>query len=465
MDTKLINLSPRGILNNLKRIENVLKHEELCQYKPLYIDKEALLNDAILCKEAKSMLEFVGLKNYVTDVKFDETPDGVAGNISSANNTYERAVHINVSNSYKNRWKCCIAILAHEICHKVLAVNGLYENDTETNETLVDLSTIYVGFGDIILNGYVSESNQQIIGYLTLNTYKVAHHIVSVVYAKEAVANTGLADIDLLIDEALGYWEKAESEYSLLKDCFIEIEYQIAEFHRNITLLEQLLITCKQDLIHDFSRNDNLFFKNLVEKDGKFRNKLTALSLLYELITKEAYPKHKNNVFLSKVTEILNTAIYDLFHYYESKHPIELKYDFECPSCGTRMKNNDKVIDRNTILKCPNCGCHYYFFGERINFTRRQRELKEKRIKENEALDERVSKKLLEFRKKDQLEVARAKQEARDAITAANLSVVQIKTNAKQEIEYIRKNEQDEYKEKLRKRIPFYLRWLINKYI
>lgn len=465
MSNKLIDLTPRGILDNLKRIENALKRKGLCQYIPLYISKGGLLDDVILRKEVKSMLEFVGLYDYVIDVKFYDTPNGVAGNISSANNTYEKAVHINVSNSYKNRWKCCVAILAHEICHKLLAVNGLYENETELNETLVDLSTIYVGFGNLILNGYVSDSKQQIIGYLTLNTYKVAHHIVSVVYANESVVDTGLADVDVLIDEALGYWEKAENEYLLLKDCFIESEYQISELHRNITLLEQLLLTCKQDLIHNFSRNDNVFFKNLEEKDGKFRNKLTAFSLLYELIAKESYPKHKDNGFLRKVSEILNTAIFDLLQQYELKHPIELKYDFECPSCATKMKNNNKVVDRNTILRCSNCGCHYYFFGERINFTKRQRELKEIRIKENEVVDERVTKRLLELRKNDQIEVAKAKKESLNAVNAANLSVIQTQTKAKQEIEYIRKYEQDEYKEKLYNRIPFYLRWLVRKYL
>lgn len=462
---KLIDLTPRGILNNLKRIEQALKRDGLVQYKPCFLNKAGILSDSDLRNETGLMLEFAGLKNYTTDVKFDETPDGVAGNIASANNTSERVVHINVSKKYNRNWKSCIAVLAHEICHKVLAINGLYEKNTELNETLVDLSTIYVGFGEIILNGYVSESKNQIIGYLNLNNYKVAHHIVSVVYAKESITNTGLADIDVLIDDALEYWEKADSEYALMKDCFVESEYQLAKFHRNLLLLEQLIKICKDDLIHEFLRYDNIFFKTLEEKDGQYRNKLTALSLLYELIANGAYPKHKENIVTKKTLEILNTAIYDLFQQYETKHAIELKYDFECPSCGTKMKNNDKVVDRNAIMRCPNCGCHYYFFGERINFSRRQRELKEKRIKENEILDQRVAKRLAELRKNDEVQVAKAKQDSRDAINRANRSISEIKKKAQQEINHIRKQEQEDYKDKLRNRIPFYLKWLINRYL
>ncbi len=392
MDKNQLFLTPKNILNNLKRIEQTIKSGELNVYKPSIIHKISPTDDKILYAETRSMLDFVGLNNYDIDVKFGKTTDGVAGFIESANNTTERAVHITISEEYKDHWKSCIAILAHEICHKVLAVHGLYEKDVEANETLVDLATIYVGFGNLIIDGYVSDSNNQIIGYLELNNYKVAHHIVGIVYGKETLQSTGLADVDFLIDEVLEYWAEAKSETSLMNSCFEESEWQIAELHRNLMLLEQILSYCKNSIIHEFAKYDNIFFRTLEKKDDQYKNKLTALSLLYDMCASGNFPKHKDNAFLKKVNDVLSTSIYDLLFQYQSKYGIELKYDFLCPHCGTMMKNDGKIVDRNAILRCPQCKCHYYYIGETINFSKRQRELKEIRERNNAIIEERVAK-------------------------------------------------------------------------
>lgn len=458
MADKLIDLTPRGILNYMKKIEGAIQRDELVLYSPVCLDKQTVLSNELLEEETRSMLEFVGLTGYAVDVKFQKTEDGVAGNITSANNTYERAVHINVSEKYTKLWKCCIAILAHEICHKVLAVNGLYEQDVDTNETLVDLSTIYVGFGHLILNGYVSDSRQQIIGYLNLNNYKVAHHIISVVYGRESTDSTGLKDVDVLIDDALGIWEKAESEYSLMKDCFSENEKQLSEFHRNLSLLEQIIVCCKQNMIHEYASFDNIFFKTLQEKDGKYRNKLTALGILYELLAKDSYPKHKEIPYIARMNTIVNNAIYDLFQLYQTRNPLEFKYDIECPHCGNKMQNNNRIVDRNAILRCSKCGCHYYYWGEHWNFSKRQRELKEAKIQENEKIEQKVAQRLEEIMKSADLRVLEEKEKARKSIENAQ-------EKAKLEIRQIEIFEQENYKEKVRKKIPPYLRWLVNKYL
>lgn len=465
MEDKLLNLTPKKIINNLKRIEQALKRKEWTIYTPKIIHTIAPLNNDILNAETKYMLDFVGLDKYETDVKFCTTNNGIAGYIESANNTTEKRVHIKISDKYKSRWECCIAILAHEICHKLLAVNGLYEKDSESNETLVDLATIYVGFGSLILNGYISESKNQIIGYLEFDNYKVAHHIVSVVYRKESLKSTGLAEIDFLIDNVLEYWEKADSEYDLMKKCFIESEYQIAELHRNLTLLSQITTLCRNEITQRFAKNDNIFFKVLIENHGQYNNKLTALSVLYDMVSSDNFPKHKEDSFLKKVNDSLTSFIYDMLFQYQSKYGLDLNYDFECPHCGTKMRNNGKVIDRNAILKCSHCGCHYYYFGEKINFSKRQRELKEKRENDNKIIEERVLKRLQELRVKDEARVAGAKKNAERLVNISNQLVLKTKKEAEEKIAEIRQKEQNEYKQKVRERIPSYLRWILEKYL
>ena len=100
MNENLLNLTPKKIINNLKRIEQAIKHNELKSYKPRIIHRRAPLNDHLLCQETTLMLKFVGLENYQTDVKFGTTSHNVAGYITSANNNTEKAVHITISDTY-----------------------------------------------------------------------------------------------------------------------------------------------------------------------------------------------------------------------------------------------------------------------------------------------------------------------------------------------------------------------------
>jgi hypothetical protein len=458
MNENLLNLTPKKIINNLKRIEQAIKHNELKSYKPRIIHRRAPLNDHLLCQETTLMLKFVGLENYQTDVKFGTTSHNVAGYITSANNNTEKAVHITISDTCINNWKNCIAVLAHEICHKLLAVNGLYEENVELNETLVDLATIYVGFGNLILDGYVSDSNKQIIGYLNFDNYKVAFHIVRIIYGKETLTSTGLADLDFLIDDALNYWVNANSEKELMRQCFIESEYEVAEFYRYLTLLEQIVTTCKNNIKREFAKYDNIFFKTLTLNDDHYTNKLTAFSLLYDLLARENFPKHKSTPFYEKTNDVLLTSIYDLLKQSQSYSDIDLKYDFECPCCGTKKENNGKVVNRNTLLRCPKCGTHYYHVGEEVNFSKRQRELKDKRDKENIIIEERVAKKVDEIRKKTDERI-------RNMSKDYSASIARTKNEADCKISEIRMNEQNRYKQKVKDKTPFYLRWIICKYL
>ena len=143
---------------------------------------------------------------------------------------------------------------------------------------------------------------------------------------------------------------------------------------------------------------------------------------------------------------------------YQSKYGLELNYDFVCPHCGMKMKNNGKVVDRNAIMKCPHCGCHYYFIGQKVNFSKRQRELREQREKENLIIEERVSKRVLEINRDAESRIASAKM-------VMDRLVDKTRKEAEGKIAEIRLNEQGEYKRKVLDRIPFYLRWILKRYL
>jgi hypothetical protein len=70
------------------------------------------------------------------------------------------------------------AILAHELSHQLLALNGIWHDDEEENERLTDLAAFATGLGKLVLNGMCEEANGEaptalVLGYLTpeLNIY------------------------------------------------------------------------------------------------------------------------------------------------------------------------------------------------------------------------------------------------------------------------------------------------------
>ena len=67
------------------------------------------------------MMNFLGLTGYSAEVKYEEM-EKHAGYILFPERISEKMVHIRVSSKFKTSRTSLIAILAHEICHKLLPV-------------------------------------------------------------------------------------------------------------------------------------------------------------------------------------------------------------------------------------------------------------------------------------------------------------------------------------------------------
>ena len=443
MTAQDIYLTPRKILGYLCDIEKKIPYIGTFKLYHPSISPIGNITTEQLIQETTLMLEFVGLKGYKADVKYVSLEKGAGGNIS-LNDSSEKSVHINVSNEYQTNWKATVAVLAHEICHKVLFVNGLYYAPpfTTMNEVFVDLTTIYVGFGQLILDGYITKTQNvtNYLGYLTFDTYKVTHLIVCSVLGNISSETTGLKDTDCFADIAIERWEENSDKSEVLKTYFMKQQRQLAEFHRNVMVLEQILLQCKKDMAYEYDRMDQNFFKLPNRKDGKIGSLMSAFSAIYEF---GFYEEDKN---LAKLNKAVNDALYGVFVAYQEQKTIELKYDFSCPFCGNTRKNTE-VENRSTIMKCLSCGRHYTFNGEHWNVTKRQRELDDERRHRQRIFNEEVN-------KREQVIRYKAKVEIED-----------IQNKAEVEIEDIRRNEQQRCKEGILNKIPSYLRWMVARYI
>ena len=351
--TQPIQLPFKEIVSYLCHIERKAPRKQFVLYEAKHwVQPNTIVPITTVRDEAKNMLEFLGFHDYQTDIRFEVLDNNTGGNIS-LNNTMEPAIHINISSSFRNNWEAVLAVLAHEICHKFLMVNGLYcAIDVNVNETFVDLATMYVGFGELMLNGCdtkVGDVKYQ-LGYLTMDTYKIAYHLVCNVLGKFSSNHCD----DNLADEAIKHWKMNDNKYELLKQCFVSKSQKLSELSRNLSVMEQLIIQCKEGLSSNYNALDKEFFHDLKEENGEYVDKLAAFYTFYN----STYG-HKGNDVTEELNEIFNEALYKAYMACQKYGHIELKQGkVTCPSCGMVGKT---VKTESGIVKCPKCYRTFYW--------------------------------------------------------------------------------------------------------
>lgn len=432
--TQPIHLITKEIIGYLCQIEQKAPRKQFALYETKHkMQPNTALSLATVNDEAKSMLEFVGLHDHQPDIRFEVLDGNVGGNIS-LNNTMEPVVHICISSTFRNNWSAILAVLAHEICHKFLMVNGLYcAIDVNVNETFVDLATMYVGFGELILNGYntkVGNVNYQ-LGYLTIDTYKVAYHLVCSVLGN--LSSYHGEGVDAIADEAVRRWNTNGDKYELLKQGFVNKSQQLSELSRNLSAMEQLIIQCKEKLSSNYNALDMEFFHSLREKDGDYVDKMAAFYTFYKSMFDS-----KGYDVTHELNDIISEALYKVYMVCQRQGHIELRSEkVTCPSCGTVGKT---VKTESGIVKCPKCYRIFYWNANQWNCTCYQRQIEGHRREER-----------LRFEQKVQEEVEKRVHDLHE------------KADAK--MEHFKKNEMAICKAAIRSSMPRFYRWLVSDYL
>lgn len=434
-------ITPGETLRYLSYIESRLPYREYAVYKPSLAPKGVITNND-LNREARKMFDFVGLNNYEPDIKYANLDENMGGNIDFINST-GRKVRINLSNRYCEDWRSSIAVLAHEICHKLLQEYNIIFTTTIMNEVHTDLATIYVGFGEIIINGYNIhiEHSRQCLGYLNPQIYKTAYLFVSLVCGKKRRDEINITGYDNFVDEAVALWEMTSDKKKLLKEYFIKNEEGMAELQRNITLLEQILNQCRKRMGDYYRKFYDDYFGRMKISNDEYQNPIAAFENIYY------YSLGREEHKFIKLRKTVNEALHNIYVTYQEEGVIDLKYEVICPFCGMRTSASENIQDKKSILLCPSCKRHFLYDGEFWNPTIYQREIQ---IAKNKKLEEE-NKYLEECQKKLDYD--------------ADKKIRAIKDAANKEIADIKKNEQDICKEAIRKNIPLIIRWLFNIYV
>lgn len=387
-----IYLSPRIILSYLKDLENKVPVLHEGSYQPNY---EINFNrDTDLEKEAKNILNFVGLTECVPKCKFDKTDNGVAGFTKNNLSIYE--IEITVNQKYKGNHKACRAILAHEICHKIIFINGIdfkFPVPQEYNEIYTDLCTIYIGLGNVVLDGYIDPNTKNLkMGYLRVDMYRQAFKIIAITTNRYSVYECNDDIYDPFLDEALSIWGTPEEIKATLKEAFLKNEKALAEVNRNILLLKQILTQV-------FTIHGSIFRKlsNEASDLGIFGEKLKNKPIsLFSNVYESLFDHSEQEKFSLAQNEIYN-LILTITDEYKDISLGALSYnDLVCPNCGYTSKTN--IEDRDTIVKCPSCKIYFRFCNTHLNITQ-MRQQRSKFIAEKNEQAEKLKKERGKLRK------------------------------------------------------------------
>lgn len=380
-----IYLTPRQILAYLCDLESKVPRHTPRPYEAKGNWK--FDSDRGLEREAESILSYVGLDKCTPTCSFAETPDGVAG--MTHNTLSPSEITITVSEAYRGKTTACRAILAHEICHKVIFMNGIdyqYPAPEAFNDTFVDLCTIYIGLGQTVLDGYIDDDTDTLkMGYLKPDMYRQAFKIMQ--SATGMYGNAGLVCIqDPLLEDALDKWQHTQNPRETLKQTFMKEEAVVAKVNRDILLLRQILRQVYMEhgkVLRRLSETYSSF--------GLFDDTLAGCPLRQFRAVYETMFERADNTRADKIQESIGQLFLDLADEYAEVDINALDYtEVLCPNCGSKSRFN--AVGRDTIIKCPNCGTHFCINQNALNIPAlrlRRAKAAEAKAKEDEDIQRR----------------------------------------------------------------------------
>ena len=344
----IFDLTKQQVVDILADFEEKLPNNGLSFYTPsAYFNARDVLSINV---EAGRMNRFLKMDGYMPLIHFDNiTGTGAAGSVDISDPQAD-VYDITVSSSSTQSNESVLRILAHEICHKFLAIRrmqsgGLLQNH---DEAMTELCAIYMGLGLIVLNGYTEE-----VGYLYLEDFC---HAFCVVYRSRGMID---AEIERIVPEESKPWvnkilyEMTQLQMVSMKDLVRSCQYSDYNFRRRIRILQLML-----DNMPEIRQKHN-------QQDGMFRNRQSQLTdgkhPIQEMLLRETILQ--NNLSDSRLDKCCE-EMDKLIDFLSSNINVDMEKVSEgmtknitCPSCGY-VSEKKRVCDRSVLI-CPNC--HHLF--------------------------------------------------------------------------------------------------------
>lgn len=368
------NLTEKDLLAKLTLIEHQMGKCPSNFYEPSTHFRSS--DEILIQKEASMMMKHVGLNHHVACITYTETRSGTGGNVELDNSDN---VFIDISRDLKGQDAKVLAVMAHEICHKLLFVHGLYyPNLSIENEILTDLATIYVGFGKLSLNGCYNKktvsskefkdgknvdtirTTTDFIGYLSLKQFSKAYNIVCGCNGTHSTMLDGLNSDAREMVLRNSFNIQAPIKTTEIKQILRSIQIDDATTTNYIKTIEGILHTLKNKIKENQTqyKKDLVLPFNLDSESGLIEHQMKAA----EMLTK--YEMELVNPNTDKITTILKQLIVDYKKICKTDDSQLLT--IECPCCGYK-KNNGLNEYKEVFVKCPSCG-HYFVWNAKNDY-------------------------------------------------------------------------------------------------
>ena len=348
-------ISPSYIISYLKDIESKLQRTDHSQYPlPHYIGGE--IPEIALNHEAKKMMDFVGLTAFNPDCCWEETKMTTAGYIE-LDGSRSGPVKIHISSRYKCNGNAVIAILAHEICHKLLEYHGLYQSNlTKINEIYTDLCTIYVGFTQLIVNGYRTTVGNVTfsLGYLTKATFEKTISIIDMVQGRCGFDKQWADGTDVY--SLLAQWLINPEKRKCHIDGFAKRQSIYAGLNKRISVLIRLLREVRSSYNSTLKEIDIIYFlkhSSYGWDDTVARMPITMFCLAHpELFSQSDKSTVQEAESLSyRLDRIIRNIVIN-----SKNDEFELQSNIHtCPFCMNEFAIN-KDGQKWRVIKCKKCG-------------------------------------------------------------------------------------------------------------
>lgn len=167
-----------GYILRLERAVGRIAPQGHFQYPPLPV-----LVSEDLREMAKRMLAFVNLIFFRVEVVMKPMGSGVSGRVHLKGD-FQDVLTIEVDPELMAHTDSLIMVLAHEIAHKYLEFHHLTLPDSQENEELTDVTSVYLGFGRYVLDGclyttYSTDAGKRSeIGYLKPYEFAYVYDVV-----------------------------------------------------------------------------------------------------------------------------------------------------------------------------------------------------------------------------------------------------------------------------------------------
>ncbi|MFZ4799927.1 MAG: hypothetical protein ACOYMA_20725 [Bacteroidia bacterium] len=340
-------------------------------------------NDIIeVQKAAKKISDFIGLPNLTFIINYTQQEKNTAGHIELNNNSAE-GVFIEIDEKYKSESQIILAILAHEICHKLIHINGLTLYGYE-NEILTDTATVFSGLGKLSLNGCevknissntewngsekttTTTTTTNKVGYLNREQFAFLYNVVCNMrkipyeYATKNLSDDVLNALlkneynhdeeifqnDFIRSKSIDVLEKFNHQYHL-------VSAENLKLTKTLQFNIESLITSDRIIHNKIKSTNEKFITKATENLNPERiNYIKNLLLLNEL-------DNLHSLYESEAKELIlvNNTIKELFANLNEIFLInivnrEILYNIKCPVCGNLMRLRQ---DKLAKIKCTKC--------------------------------------------------------------------------------------------------------------